>query len=342
MKTAGSVVALLLTCTLLACGQTTGSEYRIVDSVRLGGEGGWDYLAVDTAAQRVYVSRGSRVQVVDVGKYSVIGEIPNTPGVHGIALVPSSGKGFTSNGRDSSVTVFEMATLKTLARIPIDGRNPDAILFDDVSQRIFTFNGGSANATAIDAGSCAVVGTVPLGGKPEFAVADGKGRIYVNIEDKSELVRFDAQTLRVLHTWPLSPGEEPSGLAIDREHRRLFSVCANRLMVILDADSGRIVATVPIGEGVDGAAFDPATQCAFSSNGEGTLTVVREEAPEKYSVAGTVPTRRGARTVVLDPKTHRLYTVSAKFGPPPPATPERPRPRPTIEAGSATLYILGQ
>ena len=323
-------------------GQSPGSGYHLIDSLVLGGEGGWDYLIVDTSAERLYVSRSSRVVVVDLSNKSVVGEIPKTTGVHGIALVPDLGRGYTSNGRDSSVTVFDLKTLNTLATIKIDARNPDAIMYDPYSRRVFTFNGGSSNATAIDVDSNTIAGTIPLDGKPEFAVSDRQGNIYVNIEDKSTVAAFNAKSLKVLHTWPLAPGEEASGLAIDRAHRRLFSVCSNKLMVVLDADSGRVVSTVPIGDGVDGAMFDPAMQLAFSSNGEGTLTVVREESPSKVSVVDNVATRRGARTLALDEKTHRIYTVSAKFGPPPPPTADRPHPRPTIEPGSVTLYILGQ
>lgn len=332
----------VLFCGSVLQGQPRTSGYHILDSVRLGGEEGWDYLTVDTSAERLYISRASRVQVVDMRKLAVIGEIPHTLGVHGIALVHSKGRGYTSNGRDSTVTVFDLETLKTLSTIRVDGRNPDAILFDQYSGRLFTFNGGSANATVIDVTSEEIVGTVPLDGKPEFAVADGRGRIYVNIEDRNALVVFDAKTLRVLKRWPLAPGGAPTGLAIDREHRRLFAGCGNRCMVILDADSGNVVATVPIGEGVDGTAYDPGTRLAFSANGEGTLTVVREDSPKRFSSLGNVATRRGARTLVVDEKTHRIYTVTARFGPPPPPTPERPRPRPSIEPGTATLYVLGR
>ena len=330
----------LLLSALPSYGQHEGSGYHVVDSVQLGGEGGWDYLIVDPEAQRVYVSRGMRVQVVDLSKLAVIGEIPETPGVHGIALVKSLGKGYTSNGRDSSVTVFDLATLKTLVKVRIDARNPDAIMYEPVTGRVFTFNGGSSSATALDAGSNTVAGQVPLGGKPEFAVADGKGLVYVNIEDKSEVVCFDAKSLTVLRRWSLAPGEEPSGLAIDRAHGVLFSGCGNRLMAVSDAASGKLMSTLPIGGGVDATAYDGSADLAFSSNGEGTLTVIHEESPSKFSVVENVPTRRGARTMALDEKTHRVYTVTAKFGPPPAPTADRPHPRPTIEPGSVTLYVL--
>jgi hypothetical protein len=280
--------------------------------------------------------------VIDLTRKTIVGEIAPTMGVHGIALVPSAGKGYTSNGRDSTVTVFKLASLTPVTTLKIQARNPDAILYEPVSRRVFTFNGGSKNATAIDVMSDSVVGTVALTGKPEFAVHDGHGRVYVNIEDKSELTVFDARTLTVLHIWPLSPAEEPSGLAIDRLHKRLFSVGGNRRMVVLDSETGKVVGDVPIGDGVDGAAYDPGTRCAISSNGEGTMTVVGQEPDGKYVVAGTAATRRSARTLVLDEKTGRIYTVAARFGPTPPPTPERPRPRPPIEPGSVTLYILAR
>ena len=335
-----SLLLVLLSSPISVLAQSGGSGYHIVDTLVLGGEGGWDYLIVDTTSERLYISRGMRVQVVDLITGSIAGEIPNTNGVHGIAFVQSTGKGYTSNGRDSSVSVFDLATLKTFSTIKLNANNPDAILYDPISRRVFTFNGGSSNATAIDVDSDKVVGSVPLTGKPEFAVSDGFGRIYVNIEDKSALTVFDARTLKVLNTWSLAPGEEPSGLSIDREHRRLFSGCSDTLMVVLDADSGKVVATVPIGRGVDATAFDPGSGLAFSSNGEGTLTVVHEVSPDSVTVVENVVTRRGARTMALDERTHRIYTVSAKYGPPPPPTADRPHPRPRIEPGSVTLYIL--
>ncbi|HUI64697.1 MAG TPA: YncE family protein [Bacteroidota bacterium] len=318
------------------------SGYHIIDSVRLGGEGGWDYLSVDSAAQRVYVSRATRVQVVDVASRQLVGEVPHTPGVHGIALDVEAGKGYTSNGRDSSVSVFDLKTLATVAVIKIDASNPDAILFEPYTKRVFTFNGRSDNATVIETKTDRVAGTIKLDGRPEFAAADGRGMIYVNIEDKSELASIDARSLKVITVWSLAPGEGPSGLAIDRIHRRLYSGCDNRLMVVSDADQGRVIGTVPIGQGVDGTAFDHLTGFAFSANGEGTLTVFSGPAPQNPDLLENIPTRRGARTLTVDEKTHRVYTVTARFGPPPPASTEQPRPRPTMEPGSVTLYIIGR
>jgi YVTN family beta-propeller protein len=319
--------------------QQSSKSYHIVDSLVLGGEGGWDYCTIDTAAERLYTSRGTRVQVIDLVKKIIIGEIPHTPGVHGIALASIARKGYISNGRDSSVTVFDITSLDSLKVIKIGARNPDAILYEPITNRVFTFNGGSGSATAIDVATDSVVGTIALGGKPEFAVTDN-GRVYVNIEDKSTLVEFDAQNLQILRSWSIAPGEEPSGLAIDKQHQRLFSVCSNKLMVISDIEKGIVNASVPIGKGTDGAAFDEEQQLVFSSNGEGTLTVVQEKVPSEFSVLNNSITRPGARTLALDSKTHRIYTVTGKFGPLPAPSTEHPHPRSTIEPGSVTLYIL--
>lgn len=335
-----SVFVGALLCAVPAWAQSTVAGYHIIDSLRLGGDSGWDYLTVDTSTQRLYVSRGSRVQVIDIAHRAIVGEITHTPGVHGVALVPFERRGYTSNGQDSSVTVFDRLTLQMLETIRINARNPDAILFDPFSRRVFTFNGGSSNVTVISVKPGTIVGTVPLVGKPEFGVSDGQGHIYVNIEDKNMISVFDAVTLKTLHNWSLAPGEEPTGLAIDQKNRRLFAGCRNRLMVILDADSGRVVATVPIGGGVDGTAYDPATHLAFSANGEGTLTVVQEDTPEKFTLVGNVVTRRGARTLALDERTHQIFTVAAQYGLPKP-TAEQRRSQPSIVPGSVTLYILG-
>jgi DNA-binding beta-propeller fold protein YncE len=316
------------------------SGYKVVARYQPGGEGGWDALSVDPEAHRLYVSRSTRVQVIDLETGKLVGEIPDTPGVHGIALAPELGQGFTSNGRDSSVTAFDLKTLAPRRKIRIDARNADAILYDATVKRVFSFNGGSSDVTAIDAVADTVVGNLALGGRPEFAVSDDKGHVFVNLEDSSAVVRFDARTLTIDGRWPLAPGEEPTGLAIDRAHGRLFSACHNQRMVVLDAGSGRVVATVPIGTGVDGADFDPQRGLAFSPNGEGTVTVIREETPNSYSVVDTVTTQRGARTIALDAKTHRLYLPTASFGEAPAPTAENPRPRPPMVPGSFVILVL--
>jgi DNA-binding beta-propeller fold protein YncE len=316
-------------------------SYHLLKKVVLGGEGFWDYLICDSEARRVYISRGTHVMVVDADTYAVVGDVPGTDGVHGIALAPEFGRGFASDGRSSTVTIFDLKTLKVLGTAPT-GEGPDAIVYDPSSKRVFTLNGRAGSATAIDAASGKPLGDVTLGGRPEFAAADGRGHIYNNLEDKNEIIQIDAQTLTVTARWPLAPCEEPSGLAIDREHRRLFAGCHNRMMAVVDADTGKVLATPAIGQGVDANAFDPGTELAFSSNGDGTLTVVHEHSPSQFAVVGNVSTQRGARTMALDLKTHNVFLVTAEFGPPPAATAEHPHPRPQAVPGSFTLLVLGQ
>jgi len=312
------------------------SGYRVIRTVPISGEGGWDYVTVDTDARRVYISHATQVVVLDADTYAEVGSIPDTQGVHGIAIASDLGRGFTSNGRTNTATIFDLKTLKTIGTVKT-GTNPDAIIYDPSTKRVFTFNGRSNDATAINVADGTVVGTLALGGKPEFAVADGKGTIYVNIEDTSELVHLDAKDLKVLHRWPEKPCQEASGLAADMKNHRLFAGCDNKMMAVIDADSGKVVATLPIGEGVDATGFDPATQLAFASNGEGTLTVVHEESPDKYTVAENVPTKRSARTMGLDLKTHNIFLPAADFDPPAPG--ER---RGKMKPGSFVLLVLGK
>src|SRR6266478_5365794 len=331
--------ATLLISTILNAGP---SGYHVTKTIKLGGDGGWDYLTVDAKARRIYISRGTHVMVVDADKGALLGDIPNTNGVHGIAIAPDMDKGFISDGRDNNVTIFDVNTLKVLGTAPT-GKNPDAIIYDPSSKRVFAFNGSSNDATAIDAKTGTVAGTIALGGKPEFAVADEKGKVFVNIEDTSEIVQLDSNKLAIVNRWKISPGEEPSGLAIDRKHRRLFSVCSNKLMVVVDADNGKVITTLPIGPGTDAAGFDSETGFAFSSNGgDGTLTVAHEDTPDKFAVVENVPTLRRARTMALDTKTHQVYTVTAEFGAAPAATKEQPRPRAPMVPGSFTLLILSR
>ena len=270
---------------------------------------------MDAANRRLYVTRGTRVVVVDLDTEKVVGEIADTPGVHGVAFVPDLGRGFTSNGGDSSVTVFDTKTLKTLGKVKANGR-PDIIYFEPVSRRVFTFNHGTNDTTAIDPDEMKAVGTLALGGVPELAVSDDKGHVFVNMEDTSEIVEFDARTLKVLKRFPLAPGEEPTGLAFDPKQRKLFSTCANRKLVVTDADSGKVVQTLEIGPGPDGCVFDAETGLIFSSSGgDGTLTVIREQSPGRYEVAKTIKTQVSAKTIALDPKTHRLYLSAATPAP---------------------------
>jgi DNA-binding beta-propeller fold protein YncE len=316
------------------------AQYQLKQKYVLGGDGGWDYLTYDAAGKRLFISRATRVQVVDPAKGTVITEIPNTPGVHGIALAHDLGKGYTSNGRENSVTIFDLKTLKETGRIALEGaQNPDAILYDPYSKRIFTFNGRTSNATAIDATTDKVVGNIPLDGKPEFAASDGKGKVYVNIEDKSELTAIDSAKASVANTWPLTGCEEPSGLAIDEKHHRLFAGCHNKVMAVVNAENGKVITTVPIGDGVDANAFDPGSELAFSSNGDGTLTVVHEDSPDKFTVLQNAQTQRGARTMALDPNNHEVFLVTAEFDEQPPAEGQT-RPRRTMKPGSFTLLVM--
>lgn len=311
---------------------------RLLSRLALGGPGGWDYLAFDAPSRHLFVSRGDRVVVIDVDSGKSIGTIADTTGVHGIAIADDLHRGFTSNGRSASVTVFDLATLKTVATIAGTGQNPDAILYDSASHHVFTFNGHGASASVIDPAKNTVIGSIALPGKPEFAVADGAGHVYVNIEDKSELVQLDSASNKLLHTWPLAPCESPSGLAIDAAHHRLFAVCDNRTMTVLDAVDGHHVADVPIGDGPDAVVFDAAEATVYSSNGEsGTLTAVHEDDPDHYRVTATIPTQTSARTLALDPKLHRLYLSAARFG-----TTRQANGRRTIEPDSFSILTVGR
>ncbi|MFN7994834.1 MAG: YncE family protein [Bryobacteraceae bacterium] len=319
---------LLFLIFLAAACAATG--YHLMRKITIGGEGGWDYLIADSAAGRLYVSHGTEVDVVDTKAGTVAGKITDLKGVHGIALAPEFGRGFISNGQAGTVTVFDLRTLKKIGEDLPAGKNPDAIVYDPASKRVFAFNGRSSDATAISAEKATVDGTVQLEGKPEFAAADGSGHIYVNIEDKGMVFDIDSRKLTVEHRWPISPCEEPSGMAMDVAHRRIFSGCGNKMMAVTDADTGRVVATIPIGEGVDATAFDPGTGLVFNSCGEGTLSVVREDAPDKYGPMESVKTQAGARTMALDTKTHSVFLSIAEFEPaaPPASGQQRARRKP--------------
>jgi DNA-binding beta-propeller fold protein YncE len=333
------MLSLIAVLCVVTCLPAASANYRLAKQVTLGGEGGWDYLEVDPATHRVFVSHATHVLVLDGSTGAQLGDIPDTPGVHGIAVADDLGKGFISNGRGNNITIFDLKTLKTTSQVPA-GENPDAIMYDPVSHRVFAFNGRSKNATVLDAKTGQVAGTIPLPGKPEFAVSDGKGHVYVNIEDKNSIVAIDSKSLKPTATWELPGCESPSGLAIDEAHRRLFSVCDGKVMAVTDSDSGKQVAKVEFGEGPDAARFDPKTQLAFSSNGDGTLTVVHEDSPDKYTVVQSVKTQQGARTMALDPGNGKVYLVTAKFGERPAAASENPRPRPPLLPGTFTLLIL--
>jgi len=339
MKT-GHILGFWLVAVGLAFAQEPG--WHVIKTYKVGGEGGWDYLNIDASSRHLFVSRGTHVIVLDADTGERVGDIPDTLGVHGIALAPQLGRGFTSNGREGTVTIFDLHTLKPIYKVNNVGKNPDAILFDPSTQRVFTFNGGSHDSTAIEAATGKIVGTIPLGGKPEFGVSTGAGEVFVNIEDKSEIVALDPQNLKVKSRWPLAPCQEPSGLAMDFKNRRLFSGCNNKMMAVTNADTGKVIATLPIGEHVDANGFDPDTQLAFASCGDGSLTVAHEESPNKFQVVENVATERGARTMILDPKTHHIYLVTAKFGPTPAPTSAQPHPWPTILPDTFVVLVAGK
>jgi YVTN family beta-propeller protein len=312
--------------------------YRLVKKIAIGGEGGWDYLTVDSGAHRLYVTRGTHVMVIDTATNAVVGDIPNTPGVHGVAVAPKLGRGYTSNGRENTVTVFDLKSLKELKRIPV-GKNPDAILFDPGTIRVFTFNGSSNDITALDAVSGKVLGTIPVGGKPEFCATDEKGTIFANIEDTSEILAIDANALKVKHRWPIAPVDGPSGLAFDKLHHHLFAVGGNEKMAVVDSLTGKMLGTPTIGKGPDAAAFDPTFGIAISSNGQdGTMTLIGQDSKKMFHPVGTVTTQRGARTMTIDPQTHRLYLITASFKPTAPGS--NPY-RPALEPNSAVILVYG-
>jgi YVTN family beta-propeller protein len=339
IRLGSTLVTAALACSLMGAftsGAQGSSGYHILKTLPVGGDEGWDYVAVDSDARRVYLSHGTHVVVLDADSGAVVGDIPDTQGVHGIALAPDLGRGFTSNGRANTVTIFDLKTLKTIATVKV-GTNPDAIVYDPAIKRVFTMNGRSQDATAINATDGTVVGTIPFGGKPEFVVVDGKGSMFVNLEDKSQIVQFDPQKLTVSNHWPLAPCEEPSGLAIDRKTRRLYAGCGNKMVGVVNADTGQIVATPAIGDGVDANAFDPASNFVFSSNGEGTLTIIHEDSPDKYTVVENVPTKKSARTMGLDLKTHNVFLPAAEFDAP--AAGER---RGKMKPGSFVVLVVGK
>jgi len=305
----------LMTSSLFVAAQTPKSEYQIAKTIKLTGDGWWDYLSVDQANKRLFVSHGTQVNVVDLKTLEEMAVIPGTNGVHGIAIPNDLNKAFISCGMDSSVVIVELNNFKQVTKISVTGKNPDAILYDPFSRRVFTFNGRSSNSTVIDATTNKVIGTIPLAGKPEFPQSDGKGKIYVNIEDKSSIQVINASTMKVEKTWSIAPGEEPSGLALDNANNRLFSVCGNKLMTVCDLQSGKVITTVPIGDGCDGVAFDAVTKRIFSSNGEGTMTVVQQVDADHYKVLENFTTVPGARTITLDKESHHLFLSAAEFEP---------------------------
>jgi YVTN family beta-propeller protein len=342
------LVSLLSASSALSAAQSTsgdaaaGAPYLVQKQYMLGGLGGWDYLTLDATAHRLYISRSDRVLVMSTEDGTIVATIPDTQGVHGIALAPDLGKGFTSNGRSDTVTVFDLKSLTSANTIRVGGHNPDAIVYDTASKHLFTFNGRSKDISVIDPLKGAVIATIAAGGTPEFAVADGAGRIFYHIEDTAQMSVIDSASLKRVATWPLPNCEAPTGLAYDAAHKRLFSACANGVMAVTDAVSGRHVAELPIGEGPDAAAFDADRGVIFSPNGkDGTLTVIREMDPDHYSVMANVITQKSARTMAFDARTHRVYLVAAEFGPAPAPTADQPRPRAPVIDGTFKVLIVG-
>lgn len=315
------------------------AKQSLLRTLKVGGEGGWDYLTLDAEAGRLYVPRSTRVMVLDLeGKTK--GEIPNTAGVHGVALAKDLDRGFTSNGRSNTITVFKLSTLEVIKEVKTTGDNPDAILYDAATRQVFSFNGRGKNATVFNAETLEVTGTIPMGGKPEFSACDGKGRVYVNVEDTHELLAINSRTRTVEARWSLKPLEEPTGLDIDVAHNRLFAVGGNKLMAVVDASNGKIVKTLPIGEGCDAAAFDAGTGTTYASNGEGTLTVINQDGKDHFSVTATIPTRKGARTMAVDGKTHQIYLCTAEWGPAPEVKAGE-RSRPPMIKDSFQILVVG-
>jgi YVTN family beta-propeller protein len=308
-----SLVALIVCLACTGVSAVGADSYEITKKIRIPGQGSWDYLTVDEGARRLYVSHGTQVEVLDIDSGAVVGKIANTPGVHGIAIAPELGRGFVSNGQASTVTIFDLKTLNEIAQVPT-GKKPDGIIYDPATARVFAFNGGGNSATVIEAATGKVAGTIDLGGGPEFAAADGTGFVFNNLEDESIVLKIDARKLTVAERWKTAPCESPSSMAMDRPNRRLFIGCRSKVMAVMNADTGQVITTLPIGDHVDATAFDPETKLIFNSNGEGSVTVIKQESPDKYSVLETVKTVPRAKTMALDPKTHQLFLSTAEGG----------------------------
>ncbi len=328
---------MLIFCSSSLKAQKGPSGYKVANKFHIDGDGGWDYLNVDESTGRIFVSHGMVVQVIDEKDGKLLGTIPDTKGVHGIAIASDLNKAFISNGRDSSVTIIDLKSLAFITKVPVTGQNPDAILYDPFSHNVFAFNGRTSNATVIDGKTNKVLATIKLDGKPENSVTNSKGKVYVNIEDKSEITVINSATNKVEQSWSIAPGEEASGLALDNENHRLFAVCSNKLMVVLDALSGKLITTLPIGNGPDGAAYDPSLKRAYSSNGDGTLTVIQENSADNFTVLENVPTLRGARTITVDKRTHHIFMSTAEYEVVNPSA-ENTNRRPAVKPG--TFMVL--
>jgi DNA-binding beta-propeller fold protein YncE len=334
-----SILLLSVVAAPLLAAQSSQS-YEITHTYNVGGDGGWDYVVPDAPNHRVFIGRQNRVMVVDMNSGRLIAEVTGINGAHGTAVAPATGHGFATSGNDSSIVMFDLKTYKTLARIPA-AEDADAIIYDPTSKRIFSFNGDANSSTVVDAHMGTLVTNIPLGGKPEYGQSARNGKIYANLVDSSQIVEIDARTLTVTRRWSTAPCKNPVSMAIDTRHHRLFSGCRSGVMAISDYKNGTVVATVPIGRGVDGAGYDPVFRDAYASNVDGTLTVIHQDSPDSYRVLQTVQTAEGGRNMGLDPATHRIYVVSAKFGPvPADSTAANPRRRAPVVPGSFMVMVV--
>jgi YVTN family beta-propeller protein len=331
----------LLAVAAAASAATTPAGWTILERHTLGGIGGWDGMMLDTGSRRLFVTRSEHVMVIDADSGKLVGDIAGVNHAHDVALATELKRGFISNGHGDSVTMFDLESLKVISEIPVTGKNPDAILFDSASKHVFAFNGHSNNATVIDPATGKVIATMPVPGRPEFAVSDEQGKIFVNIEDKSQVAQVDAKTAKVLATWSLGACDGPTGLAIDTMHQRLFSVCANKRMAVIDARDGHPVATVAIGDGPDSVAYDAATATVFSPNSDGTLTVVHQDDADHYSVVASVATPQRSRSLALDAKTHKVILAVAEFGAAPAPTANEPHPKPAMKPDTFGIVVVG-
>ncbi len=331
----------LIASILSLCFSNSFSQnYHLANKISIEGDGGWDYLAVDNINQHLFVSHGNEVNVIDLKSDKTIATIPNTKGVHGIAIANDLNKAFITDGKDNAITIISLDTFDFISKVDINGQKPDAILYDEFSHKVFSYNAKSNDATILDAVTNKIIKVIPLGGKPEFSVTNSKGLIYVNIEDKNEIKTIDAKTLEVIATWSIAPGDEPSGLAIDLENNLLFSVCSNELIIIVNASNGKIVKTLPIGEGCDGVVFDPIKKLIFSSNGIGTITEIKVKNASDISVVETIKTQKSARTIALNKLTHQLYLSTADYGEKPVPTLENPKPRAAILPNTFSVLVV--
>jgi len=339
MRTSWRIVACAALALAAPALPARAQNYHVTNTYKLGGDGGWDYLALDSVGHRLFIARQDRIMVVDESNGTLLGEIPGFNRAHGVAFSYRTGHGFATSGGDSAVRMFDLKTLAVLGKTVV-AEDDDGILFDPATGHIVTMNGDAGSASVVDARTGKLIRNVDLGGKPEFGVSAANGRLYINLEDKSEVVEVDARRMRVLRHWSIAPCQNPSGLAIDRVHHRLFSGCRNGLMGVSDAVHGKLVTTVPIGRGVDACRYDPGTRLAFASNGDGTLTVIHEDTPDTYTVVANDSTQRGARTMEIDLSNHHVFTVSAQFGPAPAPAPGQRFARPPILPGTFALLEL--